>query len=140
MSPRRAAGLGKTRPHAAAQHSIRPRTSDPLGVTILVILAAFRGVAGLWASIAVVGVRNSLGAGDFAILDVIWLAIAVVFLAFAYGAWRAKTWVWPLGIGLTAGSILLEVFGMLTEGQPLVGTLVSMTISAVILFSCSSGT
>jgi hypothetical protein len=35
---------------------------------------------------------------------------------------------------LTAGSILLEVFGMLTEGQPLVGTLVSMRISAVILF------
>jgi hypothetical protein len=44
------------------------------------------------------------------------------------------TWAWPLGVGLTAGSILLEVFGMLTEGQPLVGTLVSMRISAVILF------
>ena len=106
----------------------------PLGVTILVILAAFRGVVGLWASIAVVGVLNSLGARDFAILDVSWLAIAVVFLVFAYGAWRAKTWAWPLGVGLTAGSILLEVFGMLAEGQPLVGTLVSMTISAVILF------
>jgi hypothetical protein len=41
----------------------------PLGVTILVVLAAFRGVVGLWASIAVVGVLNSLGAGDFAILN-----------------------------------------------------------------------
>jgi hypothetical protein len=44
------------------------------------------------------------------------------------------TWAWPLGVGLTAGSILLEVFGLLTEGQPLVGTLVSMRISAIILF------
>jgi hypothetical protein len=105
----------------------------PLGVTILVILAAFRGVVGLWASIAVVGVLNSLGAGDFAILNLIWLAIAVVFLVFAYGAWNLKTWAWTLGVGLAAGSILLEAFGMLTEDQPLVGTLVSMTISAVIL-------
>ena len=30
--------------------------------------------------------------------------------------------------------MLLELFGALTEGQPLAGTLVSMTISAVILF------
>jgi uncharacterized membrane protein (DUF2068 family) len=57
----------------------------------------------------------------------------VVFLVLAYGAWNLKTWAWALGVGLTAGSILLEAFGMLTEGQPLVGTLVSMTISAVIL-------
>ena len=105
----------------------------PLGVKILVVLAAFRGVVGLWASIAVVGVLNSVGAGDFAILNLIWLAIAVVFLVLAYGAWKLKTWAWTLGVGLTAGSILLEAFGMLTEGQPLVGTLVSMTISAVIL-------
>jgi hypothetical protein len=88
----------------------------PLGVTILVILAAFRGVVGLWASIAVVGVLNSLGAGDFAILNLIWLAIAVVFLVLAFGAWKLKTWAWTLGIGLTVGSILLEAYGMLTEG------------------------
>ena len=114
-----------TRPAGALQR--------PLGVTILVILATFRGVVGLWASIAVVGVLNSLRTGDFAILDLSWLAIAVVFLVFAYGAWNLKTWAWALGVGLTAGSILLEAFGMLTEGQPLVGTLVSMMISAVIL-------
>ena len=105
----------------------------PLGVTILVILAVFRGVVGLWAAIAVVGVLNSLGAGDFAILNVIWLAIAAVFLVLAYGAWKLKSWAWTLGVGLTGGSILLEVFGMLTEGEPLVGTLISMAISAVIL-------
>ena len=117
------------------QPSIPPAgaVQRPLGVTVLVILAAFRGVVGLWASIAVVGVLNSLGAGDFAILNLIWLAIAVVFLVLVYGEWNLKTWAWTLGVGLTAGSILLEAFGMLTEGQPLVGMLVSMTISAVIL-------
>lgn len=105
----------------------------PLGVTILVILAAFRGVVGLWASIAVVGVLNSLGARDFATLNLIWLAIAVVFLVLAYGAWNLKTSAWTLGVGLTAGSIVVEIFGMLTEGQPVIGTLISMTISTVIL-------
>ena len=123
----------ETRPHAAAQHSRGRRVPELLGVTILVILAVFRGVVGLWASIAVVGVLNSLGAGDLAILNVIWLAIAAVFFVLANGAWNLKTWAWILGVGLTAGSILLEAFGMLTEGQPLVGTLISMAISAVIL-------
>jgi hypothetical protein len=117
------------------QHSIPPvgASRRPLGVTILVILAVFRGVVGLWASIAVVGVLNSLGAGDVAVLNLVWLAVAVVFLVLAYGAWTLKSWAWTLGVGLTAGSILLELFGMLTEGQSLVGTLISMTISAVVL-------
>jgi hypothetical protein len=105
----------------------------PLGVTILVILAAFRGVVGLWASIAVVGVLDSLGADDFAILNVVWLIIAMVFVFLAYGAWNIKSWAWILGVGLTSGSILLEVFGLLTEGQPLVGTLISTAISVVVL-------
>ena len=71
------------------QPSIPPAgaVQRPLGVTILVILAAFRGVVGLWASIAVVGVLNSLGAGDFAILNLIWLAIAAVF---GLGLWRVE--------------------------------------------------
>lgn len=93
----------------------------PLGVTIMVILAAFRGVIGLWASIVVVGVLTSPGADDSSLLDLAWLVIAVVFLVFAYGARNLKPWAWTLGAGLTAGSILLEVFGLLTEGQPIVG-------------------
>lgn len=106
----------------------------PLGVTILVIFALFRGVVGLWASIAVVGVLNSFGTGKFDLLDVTWLIIAALFLVFAYAAWNLKTWAWALGIGLTAGSMVLEVIGILTEGQPIAGTLISMAISAVILF------
>ena len=105
----------------------------PSGVKILVALAAFRGVVGLWAAIAVVGVLNSFGADDFELLNVIWLVIAAVFLVLAYGAWTLKPWAWTLGVALTAGSMVLEVFGLLTEGQPIVGTLISMTISAVIL-------
>ena len=49
----------------------------PRGVVIVVILAAFRGLIGLWASIAVVGVLTSFGADDFSLLGLIWLAIAV---------------------------------------------------------------
>ena len=105
----------------------------PLGATIVVGLAAFRGAVGVWAAIAVVGVLGSLAAGDVQVLNLAWLAIAVVFLVLAYGAWRLKTWAWTLGVGLTAGSMLLEVFGALTEGQPLVGTLISVAISAAIL-------
>lgn len=70
----------------------------------------------------------------FGLLDLTWLVIAALFVVFAYGAWNLKTWAWALGIGLTAGSMVLEVIGILTEGQPIAGTLISMAISAVILF------
>jgi hypothetical protein len=47
---------------------------------------------------------------------------------------ETKSWAWTLGIVLTAGSILLETFGSLSEGQAVAGTLISMAISAAILF------
>ena len=105
----------------------------PLGVTILVSLALFRGAVGLWASVAVVGVLSSVAAGDATLLNLIWLAIATLFVLLAYGAWSLNPWAWTLGVGLTAGSIALELFGLLTEGQSLAGTLISMSISAAIL-------
>ena len=71
----------------------------PVGITILVILAAFRGVVGLWASIAVVGVLNSLGTGDVAILDLIWLAIAAVFLVFAMARGTSRLGHAPSALG-----------------------------------------
>ena len=58
----------------------------PTGVTVLVALAVFGGVVGLRASIAVVGVLRSLGAGDVAVLNLAWLTIAALFLVLAYGA------------------------------------------------------
>ena len=105
----------------------------PRSVTILVILAAFRGVVGLWSAIAVVGVLSSFRTADFAVLNLMWLVIAAVFVVLAYAAWKLEPWAWTLGVGLTAGSIVLEIFGALTEGQPLIGTLISMSISAAIL-------
>lgn len=58
----------------------------------------------------------------------------MVFLVFAYGAWNLKPSVWTVGVGLTAGSMVLEVIGFIIEGQRIAGTLASMAISAVILY------
>ena len=118
----------------AGRHPIDRRVPErPRSVTILVILAAFRGVVGLWSAIAVVGVLSSFGTADFAVLNLVWLVIAAVFVVLAYGAWKLEPWAWTLGVGLTAGSIALEILGALTEGQPLIGTLISIAISAAIL-------
>ena len=54
----------------------------------------------------------------------------MVFLVLAYAAWNRKPWAWTLGVALTAGSMLLEVVGLLTEGQPIAGTLVSMAANS----------
>ena len=58
----------------------------------------------------------------------------MVFLVFAYGAWNLKPSEWTVGVGLTAGSMVLEVIGFIIEGQRIAGTLASMAISAVILY------
>jgi quinol-cytochrome oxidoreductase complex cytochrome b subunit len=109
-------------------------TQRPMGVTILVILAAILGVLGVIASLAVIGILGALGAGSFALLGLVGLAIAVLYLVFAYGAWNLQPWAWTLGVGLAAASIVLNLIGVVTQGQELVGTLISLAISGAILY------
>lgn len=80
----------------------------PLSVTILAILAALGGVGavlGVLAGAFVIHGLASLDATD-ALIVLPALALAAVWLAFAYGAWRLKPWGWRLGIVAGAGSIV----------------------------------
>lgn len=97
----------------------------PLGITILAVLAAVGGVFGL---------VGALGLFAFAPLwGLISLALAVAYLAFAYGAWTLQPWGWTLGVALAAAGILWALFWF-TQGQNIVSTLISLAISGVILY------
>ena len=73
------------------QPSQQPSTSErPLGVTILAVLAAIRGVLGLLGSLVLIGIGGSVLGGGFAIFGLIALILSVLYLVFAYGAWTLK--------------------------------------------------
>ncbi len=80
----------------------------PLSVTILSILAALGGIgvvlAVLAGALVVHGIR-SLDATD-AVIILPLLAVAAVYLAFAYGAWTLRSWGWTLGVLAGAASIV----------------------------------
>jgi len=91
----------------------------PTGVTVLAVLAAIGGLAGMTLGLA--GLGQSGTAANLAIPGlsglVTFLALARIAanvgeLLFAYGAWRLRSWAWPLGIGLEAAVILVSVLDL----------------------------
>ncbi len=80
----------------------------PLCLTILSILAALGGIgvvlAVLAGALVVHGIR-SVDAID-AVIVLPLLAVAAVYLAFAYGAWTLRSWGWTLGVLAGAASIV----------------------------------
>ena len=80
----------------------------PLSVTILSILAALGGIGVVLAVLAgalVIHGLRSLDATD-AVIVLPGLALAAVYLAFAYGAWTLISWGWTLGVLAGAASIV----------------------------------
>jgi hypothetical protein len=91
----------------------------PTGVTVLAVLAAIGGLAGMTLGLA--GLGQSGTAANLAIPGlsglVTFLALARIAanvgeLLFAYGAWQLRSWAWPLGIGLEAAVILVSVLDL----------------------------
>ncbi len=121
----------------------------PLGVTILAILAAVAGILALCGSLALIGLggvlggvlgaRANAGVGLFVgalgvILGVVTLVIALLELAFAYGAWNLRPWAWVLGI---ATEIIAGLFALirLFDGRGAAGgEVVNIAIAAIIVY------
>ena len=122
----------------------------PLGVTILAILAAIVGVLGLCAALALVGLGglaggllagSQLGAqagllvGGLGIaFGVFTLVIALLEIAFAYGAWNLRPWAWMLGIVAQGISIVLALVRLVDGRGTAGGEIVGIAISAVIIY------
>ncbi|HLA65838.1 MAG TPA: hypothetical protein VK600_04565 [Candidatus Saccharimonadales bacterium] len=111
----------------------------PTGITILAVLAAIGGVLGILAGLllltvgAVVSATYALG-GLVVIIGLFALVIGVLDLVLAYGFWGLKPWAWSLGIGLQFAGIVLSIIQYINNNSNLVGTIISIAISAVILY------
>ena len=117
---------------------MQPTSARPMGITILAVLAAIGGVFGLLGSLAFLaigGLAATAGAGVLGgmgmVFGLLLAALAIVELAFAYGAWTLKPWAWMLGIVAQGISIAIALVDGATGGTI---NFVGIAISAVIIY------
>jgi len=116
----------------------------PMGVTIIAVLSAIGGVLaiiggfGLMAlSSAVNAITSAAGVSaayplfSASVWGIILIALGVLDLIGAYGAWNLKKWAWTLLIGLMVFSILQNLAFMSVNGGSVI---LSLVIDAVIIY------
>ncbi len=94
-------------------------STRPTGVTVIAILAAISGVFEVLGGLALLGL-GAFGAamggpllayfGTFG--GIILLALGVVTLYAAWGAWNLKAWAWTLLVVLTVIGVVLSLFSL----------------------------
>ncbi len=111
----------------------------PMGVTILAVLAIIGGIFGLLGALALLGlgamatgVDAGLG-GITLLLGVAFLVLAILELAFGFGAWTLKPWAWTLGVASQVLSLILIVINIAT-GSSITSQIVGIIIAGVILY------
>lgn len=111
----------------------------PMGVTILAILAAIGGVLGILAGLALMALSSATTdlaisglSGLTSILGIVTLALGILDLVFAYGAWGLKPWAWMLGIGLEAAGIVVDL--LVFRSSTASSTVISVLIAAGIIY------
>jgi hypothetical protein len=111
----------------------------PVGVTILAVLAFIGGIFGLLGALALLGLGGVAAAGDAGLggltmlFGVLLLVLALIQLAFGYGAWTLKPWAWTLGVAGQVLSLILALVNILT-GSDIGSQIIGIAISAIILY------
>jgi hypothetical protein len=106
----------------------------PTGITILAVLAGIVGVLSLLGAIAVFGAGAAVGAAGLgAIGGIIFLVVAVLELAFAYGAWTLQPWAWTLGVGAQILNIVLAIVNVI-QGASIGSIVIGLIFNAAILY------
>lgn len=106
------------------------RVERPLGVTIIAVLAAIGGLFGLIGSLAIFSLLAASG-GIFVVYALMTLAVSILSLVFAYGAWTLQPWAWTLGVVLEAVAVALGVYS-LVDGDA--SAIVSIALAGIVLW------
>ena len=112
----------------------------PTGITVLAILSFIGGVLAILAGLALVGLSGAIaaaaggGGGLATILGLLLLVFGVLELILGYGFWTLKPWAWSMGVALQAAGIVLDVIQFINNGSQLVSVIISIAISAAIIW------
>jgi uncharacterized membrane protein len=117
----------------------QPQTR-PIGITILAIVAVLATVASIVVGsdlietgTTVPGAISRLG-GLAPVLGVVMILVGALNLVLAYGFWTLKSWGWPLGVGLWAANIVLNVLQYLNDSNVLIPMGISVIVGVAVLY------
>jgi len=97
----------------------------PTGITVLAVLAALGGALGVLGGLFILSSSPILGIAV--------LALGLLNLAFAYGAWTLKPWAWTLGVALEVISLLGSVVSI-ASGASVVNQIINVSVALTILY------
>jgi hypothetical protein len=117
----------------------------PTGITILAVLAAIGGIGNLLIGAGVV--TGVTGYGYISVpnetlnlgFGIGWLALGILELAFAWGAWTLKPWGWVLGVVIAIAAIVDQIVYGLASGEVVsslisLGGIVGIAVPIIILY------
>jgi hypothetical protein len=116
--------------------------SRSLNLKIVGVLAAVQGIGGAFRALHWFNIGSDLLGQGLLLLPVVGVlayargaivtVLALLFLVFAYGAFRQRSWAFSLGIVLSIISLLLVV-SLMVQGDVITGALLWGVIPTVIL-------
>ena len=114
-------------------------STRPIGITVLAIVAVLATVMSVIAGTDLIGAGTTTGAtsrlgGLAAVVGVVMILAGALNLVLAYGFWTLQSWAWPLGVGLWAASIVLDVLQYLNDNSLLITMAISVLISVAVLY------
>jgi hypothetical protein len=100
-------------------------TARPGGATAAAVLAVVQSVLGAFVGLVLLRLATFFGEDGGMLSPLVmtlaeanglfWLAVAVLYVAFAAGAWRVRPWSWWLGV-LVSGVNIVYLAGILLNG------------------------
>ena len=135
-------------PMAPAPGQMAVAGARPTGATVISVIEGIIGVLALLAGLlfmvgmsVVGGLANNqpnaqgLGgvfAGVGIVFGVIIILIGLLYLAIAYGVWKARSWSWMLGMIVSIIAIVFGVLGL--SGGVSVGSIISLALPIIVVY------
>jgi hypothetical protein len=122
----------------------------PTGATVIAVIEAILGVLGILGALVLIGIGGLAGgiigssgadgagaaggllAGIGFVGGIIFLAIGLLYIAIAYGVWKARSWAWMLGVVVTVIGLVFGVLGI-TGGVNL-SSIISLALPIIVLY------
>ena len=94
-----------------------PSPERPQALSVLAVLAAIGGIGAILGVLAGAFLIHGLPSldGRDALIVTPALALAALYLAFAYGAWTVKPWAWTVGVVAGAGTVAYVIVILATQ-------------------------
>ena len=125
-------------------------SARPTGATVITIIEAVLGAFALLGALALIGLGGVGGAllgssgaeggaaaggilaGLGIVFGLILGVIGALYLAIAYGVWKARTWAWMLGVAVSIVGIVFGVLGL--AGGVNLFNLISLALPIVVIY------